>query len=261
MYDFSQSIKLIVADPWFAFISFLIAIIGVITAIFFYYRGKKVKSPCYAIRSFNIVKDLVSKIESLEMLYDGKPIKNLTVTKIAFWNAGSDTINYRDIPTTEPLIIRITKGCKILNAKIHSMNNPANRLSISTSEDQLSSKIEFEYLDKGEGGIFQLIHTDISDMNIEIHGLIKGAGSPTRIYIPNIKPNLIPFGSNKKISRIILAIMLFGLPLIPIVNFILNPEEGNAFITVALTFFYWGFGFYLFKRRLPKDFQGFEEKF
>ena len=268
MNNFSQSIELIVANPWFTLLSFLIAIIGVITAVFFYYRGKKVKSPCYAIRSFNIVRDLVSKIESLEMLYDGKPIRNLTVTKIAFWNAGRDTINNEDIPTTEPLIIRIGRGCKILDAKIHSVKNPANRLFISTSDDQLSCKIEFEYLDKGEGGVFQLIHTDINDINIEVQGLIKGAGSPTKKYIPKIKSNFFTFKSgsitsstSKKVSRIFLAIILFGFPLLPIITFIINPEKGDILPIVFIILFYWGLGIYLFKRRVPKGFESFEEEF
>ena len=268
MNNFSQSIESIVANPWFTLLSFLIAIVGVITAVFYYYQGKKVKSPCYAIRSFNIVRDLVSKIKALEMLYSGKPIKNLTITKIAFWNAGRDTINSKDIPTTEPLIVRIREGCKILDAKIHSMKNPANRLLISTSEDQLSCKIEFEYLDKGEGGVFQLIHTDINDKNIEVKGLIKGAGSPIRKHIPKINSNLftikfwpIPLSMSKKNSRIILAIMLFGFPLLPIIDFIMNPEKGNIIPIIFLIFMYWGLGIYLFKRRLPKGFEGFEEEF
>ena len=260
MNDVSQSIELIVANPWFALLSFLIAIIGVITAVFFYYRGKKVKSPCYAIQSFNIVRDLVSKIESLEMLYDGTPIKNLTVTKIAFWNAGRDTINSEDIPTTKPLIIRTRGESKILDAKVHSMKNPANRLSISTSEDQLSSKIEFEYLDKGEGGVFQLIHTDINDQSIEVHGLIKGAGSPTKKYIP-FNSNLIQLNSSKKISRKILAATLFGFPLLLMIQFILYPEKEDVFTIVVSIFLYWGLGIYIFKRRVPKGFKGFEDDF
>ena len=257
MSNISQSIELIVADPWFALLSFLIAIIGVITAVFYYYRGKKVKSPCYAIRSFNIVKDLVSKIESLEMLYDGKPITNFTVTKIAFWNAGRETINREDIPTTEPLIIRIKEECKILDAKIHSMKNPANQLSIFTSEDQLSSKIDFEYLDRGEGGVFQLIHTDTNDENIVIHGLIKGAGSPIKKSIPNM-----PLSMKKtKTKRIFLAITLFGFPLIAVAEFILKPEEGNVYLILLLILMYWGLGIFIFIRRLPKGFESFEEEF
>ena len=152
-----------------------------------------------------------------------------------------------------------------LDAKIHSVKNPANRLFISTSEDQLSCKIEFEYLDKGEGGVFQLIHTDINDMNIEVQGLIKGAGAPTKKFIPNINSNLftfklsfIPLSTSKKISRIILAIMLFGFPLLLIIQFIVNPEKGDILAVVFFILFYWGLGIYLFKRRLPKGFEGFE---
>lgn len=251
MHNILHAIESIVIHPLFTFI------IGVIIAVFFHYRGKKVKSPSYAIRSSNIVRDLVSKIKSLEMLYDGRQIKNLTVTKIAFWNAGKDTINSEDIPTAEPLTVRIKEGYKILDAKIHSTNNSANQLSISTSDDQLSANIEFEYLDKGEGGVFQLIHTGINDESIEFHGLIKGAGSPIKKNMPNLKQ----FYSPKKSYRVILAILLFGSPLILIAQFILNPVPANAFDNFTVVLMYWILGIYLFKRRLPKGFEGFEDDF
>lgn len=261
MNNISQTIELIVPNPWFALLSFLIAIISVITAVFLYYQGKKVKSPYYAIRSFNIVRNLVSKVESLEMLYNGQHIKNLTVTKIAFWNAGRDTINREDIPTTEPLIIRINEKCKILNAKIINIKNPANQLSVSTSEDQLSCNINFEYLDGGEGGVFQLVHTDINDENIEFHGLIKGAGSPIKKKVPFI---IKTYNWKQKYLMIFVAIVLFVLPLFLIVMLIQNLEKMNnisVLISVVMFVTYWGLGFYLFKRRIPQGFESFGESF
>lgn len=255
MNNISQSIELIVADSWFALLSFLIAIIGVIMAIFFYYRSKKVKSPCYAIESINVVKDLESKIDSLEVLYDGKPVKNLTVTRIAFWNAGKDTINSEDIPTAKPLIVSIEGGGKILDAKILKTINPINLLSISTSDDQLSSNIKFEYLDKGDGAIFQFIHTDINDKNMVVDGLIKGVGPPIKKYVHNFTFSLIQDNHKQKRNRIILAIMIFGLPLLPIIESIQNPQKGDVFGIGGLIVMFWGFGYYIFKRRMPKDFE------
>ena len=83
--------------------------------------------PFYANRSINIVEDLVSRFESLKMLYSGQPIKNLTVTKTAFWNGGRDTIKGEDVASADPLSVHVKKGCKILNAKILYIKNPANQ--------------------------------------------------------------------------------------------------------------------------------------
>lgn len=96
MSSLSQWVDFLVTNPLLGLASFILAIIGLVLAVIFYLKSKKIKSPYYAIRSINLIEDLISKIESLEMLFRGKPIKNLTVTKLAFWNAGNDTINYQD---------------------------------------------------------------------------------------------------------------------------------------------------------------------
>ncbi|NOR46832.1 MAG: hypothetical protein GQ533_02125 [Methanosarcinaceae archaeon] len=255
MSTYSQSIDLIVTESWFALLSFLIAIIGVIMAIFFYYRSKKVKSLCYAIHSINVVKDLGSEIVSLKVLYNGKPVNNLTVTRIAFWNAGRATINSKDIPTTKPLIVSIEGGGKILDAKIYKVTDKANLLSISTSDDQLSSNIKFEYLDKGDGAIFQFIHNNINDKNMVVDGIIIGAGSPIKRYVHNFTFSLIEDDPREKINRKIIALMIFGLPLLPIIDSIQNPQQGDVFGIGALIVMFWGLGYYIFKRRMPKGFE------
>jgi hypothetical protein len=83
MFSLFQFVNWLETNPSLGVASFILAIVGVVLAIFFYIKSKKVKIPCYAVRSLNIVRNLVNKIESLEMLYGGQPINNLTVSKIA----------------------------------------------------------------------------------------------------------------------------------------------------------------------------------
>ena len=255
MISVSQNIDSIVSNPWFVFISFLLAFLGTSLAIYFYYKSRKIKSPVYDMNSFNIVQDLTEKIESLDMLYDGKPIENLTVVKIAFWNAGNDTINSTDIPTSEPLIIRIKDGYKILNTKILYSKNPANKFSIDTSSDQFSSNIQFEYIDKDEGAVFQLMHTGLNEGDIEFNGAIKGAGRITKKKMGKF----IFFSSKDNFLRYIIATFLFGLPLYGFIKTIF--ESGDYVFSLFFALFYWGIGFLILKRRIPKGFETFEDRF
>lgn len=269
MNSFLQLADWLGTNPWLSIASFIIAVISVVLAIIFYSKSKKVKSPCYAIRSINIVRDLVSKIESLEMLFAGQPIENLTVTKIAFWNAGNDTINSYDIPIAEPLTVHIKKGYQILDAKILYSKNPANQFSISTSDDHSFVNLQFDYIDKEEGGVIQLIHTGTTDEDIEISGTIKGAGKLIKKYVPRsdkIYPssqNKQPSAKSRKLGRYFLSILLFGLPLTIIANIFKGEinEIGELLFSSLIILVYWGFGYHIIKRRIPKGFDVFEEEF
>ena len=163
--NLSQFIEWLATNPK---LNFTIAIIGLFLAIFFYIKSKKVKLPYYAISSQNIVRDLVSRIDSLEMLYAGERIENLTATKIAFWNAGNDTIKREDIPDKAPLTINVKKGYKILNAIILHFIEKSNEFSIHISDDKSHITIDFEYLDKNEGVIIQLLHTGRSEQVLKL---------------------------------------------------------------------------------------------
>lgn len=163
-------------NPLLGILSFAATLASAILAIFFYFKAKRAKKPCYAKRSVNIVKDLVSKFESLEILYDGQKIENLTITKVAFWNAGSDTMDNHDIASADPIVIQVSNGCRILKAQKIYEKNSANKLELKTSTKESQFLIDFEYIDRGEGAIFQLFHTGTSNQDVKVLGTIKGAG-------------------------------------------------------------------------------------
>jgi len=242
-------------NPRLGIASFILTIFALALSIYFYYKSKKAKLPCYAIKSFNIVEDLVSKFESLEMLYAGQPIKNLTVSKIAFWNAGKDTINNQDIPIAEPLTIHVKKEYQILDAKVLYTKNPANQFIISSSPLFTVAYLSFDYIDKEEGGVIQIIHTGKSDEDIEVHGLIKGAGkikkknANTNIFAPTSKPST----KIKKVMRYSMALLLFGLPVF-IIYQILNGKTNLSLYSGIFIISYWGMGYFVFRRNLPKGF-------
>src|SRR4051794_13301380 len=77
---------------------FVLGVIGLI-GIYFSYMGWKRKKPYYLIRSTNIFTGIDHMVPNVEVKFPGygPTIKALTVTKIALWNAGSETIKKADI--------------------------------------------------------------------------------------------------------------------------------------------------------------------
>ncbi len=257
------------ANPWLTLLGFLLTAFSIILAIIFFIKSRRIKDPQYAIRNTNLIRDFTSRLEALEMTYAGERISNLTVTKLAFWNNGKDTINMSDIASADPLRVRAKSGFKILDSSLLYAKNDANQFSIRRSEDGSCVLIQFDYLDQGEGGIIQFLHTGRSSGDIEVHGTIKGAGKLNRCFVP-IFPILrilsILLLSSPKTKRWTFARFLFIVPVVATVVIFLTPVFEDLMLVKgifvgALFFTYWGTGFYMLKRRIPKGFEIFEEDF
>lgn len=267
-------------NPWLSVLSFLFALLSVILAVIFFIKSRRSKEPRYAIRSTNLIRDFTSRLEALEMTYAGKRISNLTVTKLLFWNNGKDTINGRDIASADPLMVKVKDEYKILDSSLLYTKNDANQFSIRHSDDGSHVLIQFDYLDQGEGGVIQLLHTGKSSGDIEVCGSIKGAGKPDRrkvlMDLPfPLQPLLIPAPSKERqrfLTTLIFALFIapvlagaiFFLVLRPVKLFgkpiPRNVQEIATTLSIAtIIVIYWGLGFYVLKRRIPKGFEVFEK--
>lgn len=157
------------------YLGFFVGLLSLGGMVYLYFKGKKDKEPTYTQRSINIFKGLSEKLESLEISYEGKKVKNLTITKIAFWNKGKGTIKREDIVPSDPLTFEVADGYQILSIKIFP-NNKSNKFTYSTSDDLLTAKLDFDYLDENDGAIIQISHTGESGKDIRLKGKIMGTG-------------------------------------------------------------------------------------
>lgn len=267
----SQIINELSTNPWLIVLSAIVTILSFLAAIFLYFKAKKVKKPRYAIRSINFLKDSANKIEGLQIMYSSQPVQNVTITKVAFWNDGNETINGNDIANADPIEIRLKEGFMILESKIIYEKNNANLLTIQKAENDTILYIKFDYLDRGEGAVIQLLHTGNSSEDVIISGTIKGVGKVVN-NSRNLYGNL--FFNNKtivdrilaeKIIKFITIIMgtimtlagIFEPKLLKSVD-LNNPKYLNIAIIVS-GLIYLLFGVFFLKRRVPKGFEIFEE--
>jgi hypothetical protein len=149
-------------------------IIGGIISFYFYWKGRRIKDPCWDIRSVNLIEGFKIKLENLEILYKHKIIDKLTISRIILWNAGLETINSNDITSLDPLRIIASENVNILDIKLLITNNPPSAINCILSKDGKSAFINFDYLDNNQGAVFQLIHTGKSSSELKMIGTIKG---------------------------------------------------------------------------------------
>jgi hypothetical protein len=272
--------ELFIDNPWMALVVFLIAIVGIILTTIFGLKSLKKKHPMIEMKSDNLIKDFTGKFDGLKIELEGKACENLTATKIVFWNNGRETISDTDIPELAEMSIVPKKDIKIFASKVIKVANKANNFSIINLTDKIL--IKFEYLDKNEGGVIQILHSGESGEDLIVNGTIKGFGKLENNKIPRyfvwlksffdyIDNIVIKFffkkeeknlhNIKKRYKRILAAILSFLLPIIMTVE-LFSPAKcnintnkfiyGKLFLIFFTFILYYPMGFYLIKRRVPK---------
>lgn len=172
-------IQEIINNPYFPITSVIIGLTGIILAVIFYFKNRSYKLPKYTVLDHVLIEGLEKlnkEYKGLEVLYNGEKQKNITNTKLAFWNAGSKTIKEEDIPSKSPLKIIIPEGVKILDVEVIHSSHEANNFQINPPKEldngEKTIELSFEYFDSNEGGIVQLIHTGSKEETIKLEGKI-----------------------------------------------------------------------------------------
>lgn len=261
-------------------ISLFLTIISIITAIIFYLNGKKSKIPTYILRTISLVQEKIQKIETVKILYSGNKVDNLSISKIAFWNAGKDTIDHMDIAQNNPIRLIIEENYLFLEANIIYQKNPSNNFNISLSDNNKYIDITFDYFDYEEGIVLQVFHTGNTSKNITLIGQVKSVKKihrkdNSRLFmssIDNILSKKIKTGSNFNLilGWTVLIIGLFVIFFSFIPTYIqtpqkeYNPDESKFIANITLFILgviYSLMGYSMVKRKIPKGFNVFNEEF
>ena len=247
-------------DPWVTTIGIILGIIGPVLAIVFYYKSLRIKIPTYSVRSLNVVTDSITKVPNLEMQYLGVKVQNLTISNLAFWNDGRETMRNTDIAKTDPLRIEIKSGFEMLDAQIISVINKANQFKINTLQEKTVFKLDFEYVDRNEGVIIQIVHNGKTNDDVQMCGMIKGAGAPKRKeYTPRIEPKP---GERLKVGIVFSFFLIFFTALLLPSLFSNNRFNiSDATPLILMWILLGGIAIHLLRRNVPVGFELFERDF
>lgn len=265
-----ENLQQIFSNPLWVFVGLVITITAIILAIVFYSRSKKVRKPRFYVRSHNLVTDFSSKITKLKMLYGDMQIDRLTVSKIAFWNDGTETIDKVDIANAEPLRIEAVGSYDILDANVIKEINPVNKFHVEIINKK-EVRILFDFLDKGQGGAIQIVHTGKGSSDIKVDGFVKGGGKPSPSYTwgrtAKILDKIFPSPSQTqpikphpaKARRGIAIFSFFAALMMLVIFFSEGSPLGKVFGSAGFLIYVY-FGYLLLKRRVPKGLEIVEEE-
>jgi hypothetical protein len=105
-------------------------------------------------------------------MYNNEQIDNLMISKIAIVNSGNITIDSSDVPIASPLYINVRDDCRILSANVLEQSNTSSLVNVTLNSPS-SINIKFDYLDKKDGAVVQVIHTG-NKSQFAYSGKLKG---------------------------------------------------------------------------------------
>ena len=86
-----------ITEHWIEIIG-IIGMLGFPFSIYTYVKTKKNKKPTYIVRTIKLIEPRIKQLNNaINILYQDNKIENLSISKIALWNEGKDTIDNTDI--------------------------------------------------------------------------------------------------------------------------------------------------------------------
>ena len=132
----------------------------------------KKKQLSFIVETNYLIKRNEVTIDNLSISYANEQIDNLIISKVALVNNGNITISHDDIPKAAPLCITGGDDCRILSATVIAESNASSLCNVFV-ENQSTVNISFDYFDKKDGVVLQIIHTG-KNRHLNFCGKIKG---------------------------------------------------------------------------------------
>jgi hypothetical protein len=191
-------------------------------------------------------------------------LENSTITKILFWNDGKETIRLDDIAQEDPLEINVAEDARILDIRAIQRKPPTNGFEVNLSDDQLSATLGFDYIDKDEGAVIQVIHTGRSGKEISLRGRVAGAGNPnyrgfTEATMPSFIRLLFRNISINQYRRLIVASLILAGVFLSIFFFV-RSNKSDIFFPLSIMALYLGMTIPYLRKKFPDSFDAFWEE-
>ena len=187
----------------------IIAIVGFAYAFIVQRTNKEKKEFSYIQKSNTLLHKKKGKFDKLSVSYNGQEIEDLCVSRFTIWNSGNKTLNENDMVTSKELTITTLEDNKILDVELIVCSEETNNF-FTQIIDEHTVKIFFEYADKKDGAVIQIIHTG-TDESLKIECKIKG-GKPIKNFVNETVPKAIRKYVRQdlfdKITAVVFSIMI-----------------------------------------------------
>lgn len=164
-------VKWIVENPYLTAVGLFATILGLIIAIITPLIQKRRKRLFFSYSTTPLIKEDITDINGLEILFHGTPVKQLSVSTVRIWNGGNTIITPDDFYKDHDLRLISHDNISILGIDM-----------IEQSEDTIECKIEcasafagvfFQAFENKEYVIFNVYHTGNIEVKLGLSGKMR----------------------------------------------------------------------------------------
>lgn len=154
----------------------LFVIIGTIYSIYMSKQSYPKYELSYYKQTNKVISISGSHINSLRMTYKGEPITDISITKVAIWNSGTQGIEKKDIVNGRQLTLGVkeNRNSKILDCFIKYRTDNTNDIKQDPIKNEKGTAIkyifDFTYMARKDGFLLEIIHTgNVDDLYIDCY--------------------------------------------------------------------------------------------
>ncbi|MCL2362339.1 MAG: hypothetical protein FWC73_11080 [Defluviitaleaceae bacterium] len=155
--------------------TFLGVIITILTMVF----SADKKKIIYHIKRNILINDFDSTVKGIDITHNGNAIESLCVSKIYIWNGGRKAVDKADLHIDTPVAFTMDESCSILDATLVSETDNTCKFSSPIVEENKVTTT-FQCLERGHGGVFQIMHTNNESKVKGVDIQIKNGGRVIR---------------------------------------------------------------------------------
>lgn len=139
-------------------------------------KNKRVSLLCFNLKTASIIgrRQAAHFTSRLKIQFDGHEIERLSVAEIRIWNAGNETIDRSVLVDADPLCIQAKGSGRIIEVEMVKVSSTGCEIVVEPTQDSSRWKIQFNYLNPGDGAIFRALYTAEAE-EVCLSGSLKGA--------------------------------------------------------------------------------------
>jgi hypothetical protein len=136
----------VLSKGWFGSV---LGLIGIVLAFVFYFRSLGRIELAFQHDTVHLIGGRGAAFPAeVHVIFAGKPVSHVAMTRVVLWNAGNRTVTGADIVPADPLRLRVSADCIILKQDVIRESRAVNRLTIEPSSELSNDLVvTFDFLD------------------------------------------------------------------------------------------------------------------
>lgn len=211
-------------QPW---VGSILGIVGVSAAIVFYLRSRQVSRLSFQREHHTIIGGANAAFpKEVTIYYEGKPVDMVTATRYVIWNSGNTTLHGNQIVETDSLRLELVGEGRVLKTTLLNVTRKVNGVTFSpwdplhwsgdSTKGHRVVKIDFDYLDPGDGLAIEVIYSGTNSL-LTLDGTLRGLpsgltdfGRSASEFTRRTARFMKPFGLSSGVFTAAVAVFSFG---------------------------------------------------